>query len=58
MRLECDAAQMRSVEFSPDGRRLVATGALADGQGAIWEWTIHGRTRRSPQKLAESASTR
>ena len=43
MRFECDAQWIRSVEFSPDGRRLVAAGAGANGEGVMWEWTIHAR---------------
>jgi WD40 repeat protein len=43
MRLECDAKWIRSVEFSPDGRRLIAGGANASGEGTIWEWAITQR---------------
>jgi WD40 repeat protein len=40
MRLECDAKWIRRVRFSPDGRRLVASGASASGEGKIWDWEI------------------
>jgi WD40 repeat protein len=40
MRFECDAQRIRSVEFSPDGRTLVAAGAGKSGDGTIWEWKV------------------
>ncbi len=40
MRLEFDAAGIGGLAFSPDGRRLLASGMDADGKGGIWEWTI------------------
>jgi WD40 repeat protein len=38
--LSCDLEIITGVAFSPDGRRLVATGSTANKHGAIWEWTI------------------
>ncbi len=40
MRLECEADAISSLNFSPDGCRLVLTGIDASGKGHIWEWTI------------------
>jgi WD40 repeat protein len=41
MRLNCDLEKTTGLAFSPDGRRLVATGRTADGSGRILEWAIH-----------------
>jgi WD40 repeat protein len=43
MHLDCDAQRIMDVAFSPDGRRLMATGVPPDGQSAIWDWTIRAQ---------------
>jgi len=42
MRLDCAGTLLRIVAFSPDGKRLVATGHDEDNHGRIWEWLIRG----------------
>jgi WD40 repeat protein len=46
MPLECDAEIVDSVVFSPDGRRLIATGSDATPRGRIWEWSLRERAAR------------
>jgi WD40 repeat protein len=40
LQLNCDLERTTGLVFSPDGRRLLASGSTAQGGGAIWEWTI------------------
>jgi WD40 repeat protein/serine/threonine protein kinase len=40
LRLSCDLERTTGLAFSHDGRRLLASGSITDGQGCIWEWTI------------------
>ncbi len=42
-RLDCDAADIEGLTFSPDGHHLVATGRDPTQQGRIWEWKIRPR---------------
>jgi WD40 repeat protein len=42
MRLHCPGTRLRSVTFSPDGKRLIATGHDENNRGRIWDWTIRG----------------
>jgi WD40 repeat protein len=45
LHLNCDLNRISGTAFSPDGRRLVATGTTVDGKSRILEWTIQ-RDRR------------
>lgn len=46
--LEIGAAAIQGLTFSPDGRRLVASGTTPEGEGRLWEWTIPPARTQSP----------